>query len=98
MEAALKLAQASAFSSQYSFRKHAFTLSCILSSLKTFIDRSLLSVTVLEKLISSSGDFSSTRVAGTMSFLCSDLHAHVLEVKANSFWRLLFALVNVVLL
>lgn len=58
----------------------------------------LFFVSVLEKLISTSSDFSSTRVAGTMPFLHSDLHAHVLEVENNSFWRFLFSLVVIMLL
>lgn len=56
------------------------------------------SVGVLEKLFSTSSDFSSTNAAGTMSLLRSDLHSHVLEVEANSFWRFLFSLVVVMLL
>ena len=55
----------------------------------------LFSVSVLEMLISTSSDFSSTRVAETMSLLCSDLHAHVLEVETNNFWAYQSSQVNV---
>lgn len=74
----------------------SFHVSC--PALRNVLIDPFFSVSVLEKLISTSRDFSSTRVAGTMSLLCSDLHAHVPEVQTNSFWRFLFSLVVVMLL